>query len=86
MLLSGGNFNKLRKKQIFLEQLLKDNVEGYIGSDSKREYVKEMILDKIPGGLKVSTAATCDSLCSIRLPYSRSRIGAIPAYCSWFVL
>lgn len=49
---SGGNFNKLRKKQKFLEQLLKDNVEGYIGSNSKRDFVKEKILDKIPGAFQ----------------------------------
>ena len=54
--LSGGNFNKLRKKQTYLEQLLRDNVEGYISSNSKREFVKEKILDKIPGGLKVSVS------------------------------
>ena len=28
-------------------------MEGYISSQSKREFVKEKILDRIPGGLKV---------------------------------
>jgi len=39
---------------MYLEKLLKDNVEGYISSNSKREFVKERVLDKIPGGLRVS--------------------------------
>ena len=49
----GGNFNKLRKKQTFLEKLLQDNVEEYVASSTKRQFVKENILDKIPGGLKI---------------------------------
>jgi len=49
----GGNFNKLRKKQVFLNTLLEDSVDGYIQSNSKRHFVKEEILAKIPGGLKV---------------------------------
>ena len=28
-------------------------MEGYIASNSKREFVKHKILDKIPGGIKV---------------------------------
>ena len=51
----GGNFNKLRKKQSFLQSLLENCVAGYLteGPRGKRKFVSEHILDKIPGGLHV---------------------------------
>lgn len=51
----GGNFNKLRKKQSYLQSLVENCVAGYLteGSGGKRKFVKEHILDKIPGGLHV---------------------------------
>ena len=51
----GGDFNKLRKKQSFLQSLLENCVAGYLteGPRGKRKFVKEHILDKIPGGLHV---------------------------------
>jgi hypothetical protein len=46
---AGGCFNKLRKKQVFLEHLLRQHWAGYIGSPPllKREYVKRHILQSI---------------------------------------
>jgi len=50
----GGDFNKLRKKQKFLNSLIESCVDGYLAAGShKRHFVKENILDKIPGGLFV---------------------------------
>ena len=51
----GGDFNKLRKKQAFLDSLVHNCVDGYVteGPDGKRKFVKEHILDQIPGGLHI---------------------------------
>jgi hypothetical protein len=38
---------------VFLNQLLESCVDKYIDARSKREFVKEEILSKIPGGLHI---------------------------------
>lgn len=48
----GGDFNKLRKKQKFLHTLLEENVDAYITSTRKRQFVKNL-LAQIPGGIKI---------------------------------
>lgn len=48
---AGGDFNKLRQKQSFLNDLLTRNVEGYVNAVEKKEYLKTEIIDQIPGGL-----------------------------------
>lgn len=57
---SGGHFNKLRKKQVFLNQLLDSCVDKYIDARNKREFVRDEVLIKIPGGLYVFDKDTGD--------------------------
>ena len=52
---SGGAFNKLRSsdESRYLHKLLDSNIQGYYSARSRRLYIIDNILSKIPGGLRV---------------------------------
>jgi hypothetical protein len=50
---AGGRFNRLRRKQHFLNTLLTNSFEGWENAPNKKDYVVHNILSKIPGGIWV---------------------------------
>lgn len=50
---AGGRFNRLRRKQHFLNDLLQSSFEGWELAQNKKEFVCHHILSKIPGGIWV---------------------------------
>lgn len=50
---AGGRFNRLRRKQHFLNELLQQSFEGWEQAQNKKDFVCRNILSKIPGGIWV---------------------------------
>jgi hypothetical protein len=50
---AGGRFNRLRREQHFLNELLTTCFEGWELAQNKKDYVVQNILSKIPGGIWV---------------------------------
>jgi hypothetical protein len=48
---AGGCFNRMRSEQTYLNDLLQSSFDGWEKAENKKQFVCEMILGKIPGGI-----------------------------------
>jgi hypothetical protein len=48
---AGGCFNRMRSEQTYLNDLLLSSFDGWEKAENKKQFVCEMILGKIPGGI-----------------------------------